>query len=631
MSYVGSLVSPIGVSPIKNLNLDRSTGPKPVITNEREHANVLRLARIEHNLDEARSQEINDRSALKNDLSKVHDQIQHVAKIENQTHVTLDNFASMLNKLDQERYEEGTALLSAIASNSNEIKGLITNVNQLDLAERAELILTKVSSSARAVSKVAEIAGDSVGAAIPIFGAQVSSGAKVIAETAEFVADTTQAVQSSGILKHLDEIFKAITVSSDTPKDIITPALKVSTTTTELIQKIKDIMERNSRSFNLTFEKVHSMGSPLHSYVERHYSLNQYNPIARYIIRPSVGSVDFIIEFSGKEVSIKSYKQHEFKEDGSAKTIIQLGSVPAITGEIIRIDFNCHPNSHQVMAFGQAIRGISSVSTIDKMFYLEQFLSIGLKPDNKQLLNRYHSELHDTILSNTYGLDWHQVEAQHGESLKTQKQRLKRSIGASHGESAADLHVPDEFSDLQKNMLNVKMSSKTVISGYNVYTYLLGPFIRYGEYRVGVIMDDTNFSGLEQDWYIQLTRCAGNEVFKANTSGDYVYVTKLTINALGLDQKLSDLIKIKVYAKKAISVRLIGGWVKGTEVKHVDKKMQAYDRAQKNKNDANHEITKCISYATLDRYIDPALITTSADLGYHTWNEYGNNNWTNIS
>lgn len=609
------LSGPDGYTP--DVSLPAALKPRPLISNEREHANVLRLDTIEQAVLTARKQEEADRTAIKQDLNLVSEFFHDVINHDTQVGFIMNQLNQEMSLMEHNRTEDEVSLLNAINENTDAINEILSNQRALSAAERAELIVEQTINIARATAKGAEAAASGVGV-IPVFGPVFSNGAKVVADTAEAVADTAAAIKESQILSTLVDSFHSMRSLYDHPTDMLTAAVNMSSSASELGASLKILSNRVRSMDSLNFQKVSVPGETMHStaYV---MSNQEYGQSVVYYIKPSSSTVHIHASISDRSVAFNLHESFGQRDvNGMGALIANFGVVDSNVNGARIVEFNTIISADRIQAMLMAMQRTRVILTVEERIgYFEQYIVRGIKPDNKTLLADtdsifadLHSSAHNYAVSDRQSRNArHLIEARN-----KQRDTHDNTSGTHHVDSALDHRYAAAHI--------IKLTSKFRIGGYSVFEYYFGPLTHSGTYAVSAIGDAINATAM----YVQIAGRSG-QVVTLNVSGETA--ANRTINlTVGDDHSIShggtnfqcDRLVFRIYMINPLSVTIAIGPTANSPI-------TADDMIDHKNIDAH--IDGGLDYDYTRRMIDPVNIT-SISFSYRPWDFFkGNGDWTN--
>lgn len=588
-------------------SVEASLKPRLVISNDREHRVVQRFERLEHAIDVNRQTEALDRDALIDDVSVVASSLKHVCDYEDETQHTIHLLSNNIKSVEQERIREMHGITGAILRNKETVDSLIKDVAALSMTQRAELILQQVTDTARAVGKAAEITSDGIGI-VPVFGASIANGSRVIAHTAEFAANTADAIKASGILKHLDEAYRAISVIHERPLDIISVAVATAHDSTDLITKLQHSYEHAKHEINAGFSKVSVKDAIKFSSAIIFGDDLTYLPNVIYNLHPTAGGLGLQVWLHGNKVGYALRKQFgdELDEYGYGLTVLTSGDMPRHPGDGKAKSFILRVTLDSALAMVKAFAVNSEhMSVHDIVGHLEQFFCLSMTPDDDIIMEAYNLHKHDQImLDNTFRDDIRSDLITHNEGkLVHQKKHHKEKFGDNKFDAHSTSHI-------EQLVHTSSLQCLARISSYSIFEYALANQIYEGKKNVFLVVDQY----VDSPWYVQVIGFKGQTIYKFNENGTPISTPLVfKINNIGIINGDSDSALIRVYVKKAKHVRIIVGWDKTTNV-------------TRNPIKETHEYEHGIGASEyFCRHIVP---NDNPTLGRHTWSEYADGNYT---
>ncbi|AAQ83565.1 VP4 [Liao ning virus] len=597
--------------------------PRPLISNEREHANVIRIDRIEHDLVKDRMQEEADRNILKDDIAMFATSLKTIVDFDNHTEFVLNNLNSSITKAEQSRVKDENFLLAAINENVEAVNDIIANQQALTAAEKADLIMEQVINSSRAVAHTSAAIADGVGV-IPIFGPNVASGAKVLADTAEAVADTTAAIKASQISQQLSTAFSALRTVHEHPNKFIEAAVNTIRTGEDLVPKLKQIVDRSRRANELTFSRVTVPGSISHSHAYVSV-LDDYDVLMVYHIKPSTGAYGIKASIGSRRVS---YSLHglfgELDSFGFGPEIMASGIVALPPIGSRQVEFNTVINADRCRAMLMALQSPGlSLSDEEYVGYFEQYLCRAIEPTNRTVLSALHSSF-DSIHSDSMSNDMHFDHVAMLGHLDTHRQKHKDNLEAKLPGSS-DILVPLGHVNRAHSTHTLALKSTFRIGDFRVYDYFIGPFTHSGKFVIGVVIDSMyvgSYTDNRRFIYSQYSGHEGQRINSVANSSEAPIRLELTLTVksdLTIEGVEGDRAVFRVYGVDLHSVRVITGLSEGSDAV-----------IQPPMTTSDHKALG-FDYGFMRRHIDPKIVNNTADLGYHEWEQYhGNGNWTNI-
>jgi len=589
--------------------------PKAVISNEREHASKLRIDKLEHTIARDERQADSDRQALNDDFKVINNAFTDIVNLDVATQHQLTKLGSAMYQADHEREEELTKLTELIRENEVEINGILKNQEAITAAEKAELIINMITAGARSAAAAGRAAADGIGV-IPIFGPSIANGAKIAADVAESIADAAEAVKDSNIIAQLDSAYQALQTVHIAPHDIVKPAAAVADTTVDLIASMQQIMSNLRSHTDIAFKKVTTGDVILKSYMIKPNKPVEYDSWQLYFLHPAQGSLGVILLIKGDRIGYQVLTQYKpFAKTGFGEIVLKTGYVDkSLWGT--RVDFQVKVPCNQLIAMVFALEKMTGLSQGEVVGYFEQFVNLGLEPDNTDLLEVYHQEL-SRLNSKGSTIDWKKHDAEMHTWLETKKTENRSQMVVKRSASEADRHYPLHFNDLRCTPLVCKVRSKHDVDGYTVHSYLLGPWNHSGVIKYYVSVDSFEMDEL---WYVQEIGPSGQSISARTNQHEPVLVSMLDVSELGevVDHgKRTDRKQLRIYVKNPHTVRVYRGWENGHTAPRIASKTTEYYR------------TSNFRYNTFDRDIAPSHLTLG-DQGYHAWSEYRDGNWTNI-
>lgn len=589
--------------------------PRLVASNEREHALALRLNKIEHNILENRKQEHLDRDALKQDFNATASVLDTVIDFDNHTEHMLHNIAAQVKAVDHEREKEMTLILSAVNENSVAIDNIIKDVQVLDNTQRAELILEQITDVARSTAKAAEIAADGVGV-VPVFGPSIANGAKVVANGAELVANTADAIKASGILRELDTVFKAVNTVHERPANLVAASVEATNTATELVGKLKVLMDAAKRRNDAGFAKLTNKDTVRMSTFEYPDQQNEYFTHVVYNLHPTNGALGMQVEVRENVIKYDLRKQYgELDVNKFGTSVMQSGAIAGIQRSKTTDQFPLKSSISHCLALVQALSELSGqMDGVSIASYLEQYFVLNLLPDKRPIVNLMNKKLHDLQFSPA-GINWHLYETELIASMAAAKPLYRAEVEAKFPGAGMKL-VPDKFTSLEATPHLIDLDTQHRIADYGIYEYMVGPFTHSGTYRVNVIVDQLGYD----TWYMQVMGVKG-QVVSANVTDGAPLTTALSFsvssrgfidNEQGCDRKM-----IRIYSKGCKNVRISAGWGPTPAKARIPPKT------------LEEHVNNPMNYSVFKRHLDPTRTITT---GNRLWTDYTSpGNWNTLT
>jgi len=472
-----------------------------------------------------------------------------------------------------------------------------------------------ITAGARSAAAAGRAAADGVGT-IPIFGPSIANGAKIAADVAESIADAAEAVKDSNILAQLDTAYQALQTVHIAPQDIIKPATAVADTAAGLVASMQQIMSNLRSHTDIAFKKVSTGDVLLKSYMIKPNRPVEYDSWQLYFLHPAQGPLGVVMLVKGNKIGYQVLAQYKpLGNTGFGEVVLKAGYVDKTLWGT-RVDFQVKVPCNQLIAMVFALEKMTGLSQGEVVGYFEQFVNLGLEPDNADLLEMYHQEL-SMLNSKGSTIDWKKHDSAMHTWLEDKKAENRAQMVTKRSVSEADRHYPLHFNDLRATPLVCKVASKHDVDGYTVHSYLLGPWNHAGTIKYYVCVDSYEMDEL---WYIQEIGPHGQSISARTTQHEPVLVSVQEVNQNGeiTDHgMITDRKQLRIYVKNPHTVRVYRGWETGHTVPRITPRTMEYFKA------ANFR------YNTFDRDIAPTHLTLG-DQGYHAWSEYRDGNWTNV-
>nr|WPS64196.1 VP4 [Banna virus] len=589
--------------------------PRAVIANEREHFMKTRIDKIEHDLNRSAKQEMMDRQSLAEDYNALNLAVGQEIKLDVATQHQLNRLGSAMYKADHERETELTDLINRIRENEVTVNGILENQKAITAAERADLLLEVVASTAKSVSAAGRAAADGSGV-VPVFGPSVANGIKVGIDIADSVAEAAIAVKESGIITQLNDVYHAFQSVHVAPNDVIKPAAVVAGTSTELIGNLQAIYSRLRSHSDIGFKKA-TVGDVIpNSYMIKPVNSAEYASWQLYVIHPVQGSLGLVVQLMGDALTYNVFAQYGTTSASEFGKTVLTGGATNTALEGTKVKFQTKVTAQQALALTMALKDAASMLSQGELIgYFEQYINLALEPDNLSLQDNMH-KYHHLLTSQNSPIDWNYHDEEMHKWLDGRKTTNYDAMQKKDGTVIADIHIPKVFNDLRNTTLHCKLEGKQTIAGYTVYEYLIGPWAHYGDIDYSVVVDTLNE---ETKWYCEVIGIDGHLLIEKSVQHKPEKILELTVNDSGVasfNSKNHDRLKLKVYVKDSLSVKVFRNWI-GINAPRVKTKM------------FNDHIGVNYDYSHFDKNISPAHLTLT-DLGWHTWDQYNAGNWTNI-
>ncbi|ALR84814.1 VP4 [Mangshi virus] len=588
--------------------------PKAVISNEREHASKLRVDKLEHIIARDERQADSDRKAINDDFKVIGSAFTDIVNLDVATKHQLTKLGSAMYQADHERESEMTKMLELIRENETEINGILKNQEAITAAEKAELIINMITAGARSAATAGRAAADGVGV-IPIFGPSIANGAKIAADVAESVADAAEAVKDSGILSQLDSAYQALQTVHVAPQDIVKPAVAVAGTVTDLVASMQQIISNLRAHTDIAFKKVTTGEVVLKSYMIKPLKPVEYDSWQLYFLHPAQGPLGVVLLIKGSKIGYQVLTQYRpATTPGFGDVVLKSGYVDKTLWGT-RVDFQVKVPCNQLIAMVFAIEKMTGLSQGEVVGYFEQFVNLGLEPDNADLLEVYHREL-AALNSKGSTIDWKKHDEAMHSWLELKKRDNRSKIVAKRSITDADRHYPLHFNDLRSTPLVCKVQSKHDVDGYTV-ELLVGTLESSGSIKYYVTVDSFE---MDEPWYIQEIGPSGQSISARTTQHEPVPISILDVSPLGEVSDrgvLTDRKQLRIYVKNPHTVRVYRGWENGHSTPRIEARTTEYYKSSN------------FRYNTFDRDIAPSHLLLG-DQGYHAWSEYRDGNWTNV-
>nr|AYN64410.1 VP4 [Banna virus] len=589
--------------------------PKAVIANEREHFMKTRLDKIEHELSRNAKQEIADRQSLADDYKALNLAIGQEIRLDVATQHQLNRLGSAMYKADHERESELTDLINRIRENEVTVNGILENQKAITAAERADLVLEIVASTAKSVSAAGRAAADGSGV-VPIFGPSVANGIKAGIDIADSVAEAAIAVKESGIVTQLNDVYHAFQSVHVAPNDVIKPAVAVANSSTELVGNLQAIYSRLRSHSDIGFKKV-TVGDLIpNSYMIKPVNSTEYSSWQLYVVHPVQGSLGLVVQIMGDALTYNVFGQYGVSSASEFGKTVLTGGVTNTALEGFKVKFQTKVTAQQALSLVMALQDATSKLSQGEMIgYFEQYINLALEPDNLSLLENMH-KYHHLLTSQDSPIDWNYHDEEMHKWLEARKNANRETMKQKEGQVAADIHIPKVFNDLRNTTMHCKLDGQQNIAGYTVYEYLIGPWAHQGDIDYSVVVETLSE---ETKWYCEIIGIDGHLILEKSAQHKPEKILELTVDDKGITQfksKNHDRLKLKVYVKDALSVKVFRSWI-GINVPRVKTKL------------FNDLVNFKYDYSHFDKNISPKHLRLN-DLGWHTWDQYNNGNWTNI-
>lgn len=598
-----------------DVSLPAALKPRPLISNEREHANVIRLDTIEQSVLSVRKQEESDRTAIKQDMDEVAHLMNDVVNYDTQVGFVMGQLNQEMTVMEHNRTADETSLLNAINDNSAAINGVMENQKVLSAAEKSELILERAINISRATAKGAEAAASGVGT-IPIFGPVLSNGAKVIADTAEAFADTAAAIKEGQILSTLVDSLHALRTTNSHPMDMLNSAVTVANSAGELAGALKTLGNRVRSMDSLNYQKVTIPGETSHStaYIS---STREYGQSVTYFVKPS-SAVHYIhATISDDNVGYKIHEAFGGRDiNGMGAEVTSSGPVNLNLSNARIVEFNVIIPIDRVQAILMSLQQRDmKLSIEERIGYFEQYVVRGIKPDNKRLnstIDEHYAALH----SHAHNKDISVKQVKMAEYLLAKRSDAKLAHPVGLGEHHYDNALEHRYSAGHA----VRLTSTFRVGSYSVFEQYVGPFTHAGEYTVGMSTETIGSKVM----IFQLAGHVGQVLMRrSNSDGKSLFMFSLSVDedhnltADKIDFECDRLI-LRAYVLNPISCSYMIGPATG---KHVSATAMI-----QHKSISDH-IAHGLNYDYVRRMISPAAVQRTA-FGFNLWSSYvGNGNW----